>query len=252
MLASVMAKKFAVGANLVVIDIPVGRTTKVPDVAEGRKLAREFIDLGERLKMRVECAITYGDAPVGHTIGPALEVKEALAVLEGATEPQSLIQKSLSLAGIVLEMAGKAPHEGGYAMAQEILASGKALAKFKQIIEVQGGDPSVTAASIPLGAHTHVVNAPESGYVVESEQPVPRLARPARRSAAGPRRGDRVPRQARRAGRKAPADLHDLRGPRLAAEARDRGGAPPDARARRGDAARPGPERTPLRLKARA
>lgn len=171
MLASVMAKKFAVGANLVVIDIPVGRTTKIADIAEGRKLAREFIDLGERLKMRVECAITYGDTPVGHTIGPALEVKEALAVLEGSIEPQSLIQKSLSLAGIAFEMAGKASQGQGYAMAEEILTSGRALAKFKQIIEIQGGDPSVTAAAIPLGAHTHVVNAPESGYVVELNNP---------------------------------------------------------------------------------
>jgi len=167
MLASVMAKKYAVGANLVVIDIPVGRTTKIADIAEGRKLAREFIDLGERLKMRVECAITYGDAPVGHTIGPALEVQEALAVLEGATEPQSLIQKSLSLAGIAFEMAGKAARGQGYQLAEDLLRSGKALEKFRQIIEVQGGDPTVTAASIKLGAHTHVVNAPDSGYVVE-------------------------------------------------------------------------------------
>lgn len=171
MLASVMAKKYAVGANLVVIDIPVGRSTKIADIAEGRKLAREFIDLGERLKMRVECAITYGDAPVGHTIGPALEVKEALAVLEGATEPQSLIQKSLSLAGIAFEMAGKAPQGQGYGMAEELLRSGKALEKFRQIIEVQGGDPSVTAESIPLGQHTHVVKAPEAGYVVELNNP---------------------------------------------------------------------------------
>lgn len=171
MLASVMAKKYAVGANLVVIDIPVGISTKIRDVAEGRKLAREFIDLGERLKMRVECAITYGDSPVGHTIGPALEVKEALAVLEGATEPQSLIQKSLSIAGIAFEMAGKAQQGEGYAMAEEILKSGKALAKFKQIIEVQGGDPSVTADSIPLGKHTHVVNAPWPGYVVGMNNP---------------------------------------------------------------------------------
>ena len=96
MLASVMAKKFAVGANLVVIDIPVGQHTKVPNMQEGRKLAREFIELGERLNMKVECALTYGDIPVGHSIGPKLEVIEALRVLEGAQEPNSFIQKSVS------------------------------------------------------------------------------------------------------------------------------------------------------------
>ncbi|MDO8871715.1 MAG: AMP phosphorylase [Methanoregula sp.] len=167
MLASVMAKKFAVGANLVVIDIPVGLHTKVATMAEGRKLAREFIELGERLNMKVECALTYGDIPVGHSIGPKLEVKEALRVLEGATEPNSFIQKSISLAGIAFEMSGKAARGTGAAMAQEILTTGKALEKFRQIIEIQGGDPTVKSDDIVPGEHQYVVKAPASGYVIE-------------------------------------------------------------------------------------
>lgn len=167
MLASVMAKKYAVGANLVVIDIPVGLHTKVATMAEGRKLAREFIELGERLNMKVECALTYGDIPVGHSIGPKLEVKEALRVLEGATEPNSFIQKSISLAGIAFEMSGKAARGTGAAMAQEILSSGKALEKFRQIIEIQGGDPTVKSDNIIPGEHQYVVKAPASGYVIE-------------------------------------------------------------------------------------
>ena len=167
MLASVMAKKFAVGANLVVIDIPVGNHTKVPTVQDGRKLAREFIELGERLGMKVECALTYGDIPVGHSIGPNLEVKEALRVLEGSTEPNSFIQKSLSLAGILLEMSGKAARVTGTQLAQEILTKGKALEKFRQIIEIQGGDPKVRSDDIMPGEHQFVVNAPASGYIVE-------------------------------------------------------------------------------------
>jgi AMP phosphorylase len=167
MLASVMAKKFAVGANLVVIDIPVGQNTKVASMQQGRKLAREFIELGERLNMRVECALTYGDIPVGRSIGPKLEVIEALRVLEGSTEPNSFIQKSLSLAGIALEMSGKAARGTGMDMAQEILQKGKALEKFRQIIEIQGGDPTVKSDDIIPGEHQFVVNAPSSGYVIE-------------------------------------------------------------------------------------
>jgi AMP phosphorylase len=167
MLASVMAKKFAVGANLVVIDIPVGMHTKVATMQEGRKLAREFIELGERLDMRVECALTYGDIPVGHSIGPKLEVIEALKVLEGAKEPNSFIQKSISLAGIALEMSGKAPRGSGAVMAQEILVSGKALEKFRQIIEIQGGEPKVKSGDIAPGDHQFVVHSPASGYVIE-------------------------------------------------------------------------------------
>jgi len=167
MLASVMAKKYAVGANLVVIDIPVGLHTKVPTMQDGRKLAREFIELGERLNIKVECALTYGDIPVGHSIGPNLEVREALRVLEGATEPNSFIQKSLSLAGIAFEMSGKAARGAGAAMAQEILTKGKALEKFRKIIEIQGGDPTVKSDDILPGEHEFVVNAPASGYVIE-------------------------------------------------------------------------------------
>ncbi|MDI6877615.1 MAG: AMP phosphorylase [Methanomicrobiales archaeon] len=167
MLASVMAKKKAVGADLVAIDIPVGQNTKVPNAQEGRKLAREFIELGERLNMRVECALTYGESPVGHAIGPKLEVAEALRILEGGTTPTSLLQKSLSIAGILLEMAGKAPRGSGYDAAEEILRSGRALEKFRQIIEIQGGNPAVKAEEIVPGKHQFVVNAPISGYIVE-------------------------------------------------------------------------------------
>ena len=167
MIASVMAKKFAVGADIVVIDIPVGRNTKIESVPEGRKLAREFIELGERLGMRVECALSYGESLVGRTIGPNLEVHEALAVLEGATEPNSLIQKSISLAGIALEMAGKAAYGQGAEVANALLRSGKALEKMRQIIEIQGGDPTVKADDIVPGDYRFVVRAPQDGYVIE-------------------------------------------------------------------------------------
>ncbi|MBP2133723.1 AMP phosphorylase [Methanomicrobium sp. W14] len=167
MLASVMAKKIAAGADLVVIDIPVGSEAKVRTADEGRKLAREFIELGERFGIRVECALTYGEAPVGHCIGVNLEVREALSVLEGSDEPGSLIQKSLTIAGMAFEMAGKTPAGMGFELAEEILKSGKALSKMKEIIAVQGGNPDVTSNDFNPGEFSFEVNAPESGYVVE-------------------------------------------------------------------------------------
>jgi AMP phosphorylase len=167
MLASVMAKKYAVGADLVVIDIPVGTHAKVTSIQEGRKLAREFIELGERLNMQVECALTYGDSPVGRSIGPNLEVQEALRILEGQEGPGSLLQKSVAIAGMALEMSGKAARGMGAQVAAEILKSGEALNKFRQIIEIQGGDPKVTSADIHPGKYEFVVNAPAGGYVVE-------------------------------------------------------------------------------------
>ncbi|MDD1667312.1 MAG: AMP phosphorylase [Methanomicrobiales archaeon] len=167
MLASVMAKKSAVGADLAVIDIPVGAGTKVLTVQDGRRLASQFMELGERMKIHVECALTYGESPVGHAIGPNLEVHEALVLLEGAQVPGSLLQKSLALSGIALEMAGKAARGQGYAMAESLLRNGKALEKLRQIIEIQGGDREVKAEDIVPGEHRFVVNAPLDGYVVE-------------------------------------------------------------------------------------
>ncbi|HNY35586.1 MAG TPA: AMP phosphorylase, partial [Methanothrix soehngenii] len=126
MLASIMAKKGAVGADAVVVDMPVGPGTKLATPDDGRTLARDLIDLGGRLGIRVECAMTFGGSPVGRTIGPAVEVREALGILENKGGPNSLTEKSLSLAGILLEMGGVAGRGDGYRAAEEILTSGKA------------------------------------------------------------------------------------------------------------------------------
>lgn len=167
LIASVMAKKFAVGADTMVMDIPVGSEAKVATVQEARKLARDFIDLGDRLKMRVECAITYGGSPVGHAIGGGLEVREAMVMLEKFEGPTSLIEKTLSISGMLLEMGGVAAKSEGQKMAAEIVKSGKALKKFKEIIEVQGGDPSVTSDQVPVGDKVATVLSPQDGYVLE-------------------------------------------------------------------------------------
>jgi len=166
MLASIMAKKGAVGADAVVVDMPVGPGTKLPTPEAGRSLAKDLIDLGERLSIRVECAMTFGGSPVGRTIGPALEVREALTVLENRGGPNSLREKSLSLAGILLEMGGITGRGGGYKAAEEILSSGRAHKKLLEIIEAQGGDPQVKSDSIEVGEQCQDILAPVGGYVV--------------------------------------------------------------------------------------
>ncbi len=167
LLASVMAKKYAVGADSVVIDIPTGTGTKIPSMMHGRKIARDFMELGERLRIRVECAVTYGASPVGRTIGPALEVREALKVLETMQGPMSLIEKSTNIAGILLEMGGVASKGLGKEAAASVLSSGKALEKLKEIIDSQGGNPKVTSSDIPVGDKTSNIEALATGYVIE-------------------------------------------------------------------------------------
>ncbi|PTD93375.1 AMP phosphorylase [archaeon SCG-AAA382B04] len=166
LLASVLSKKKAIGSDKIVIDIPTGDGTKVENKEEAKKLARDFIELGNRFEIEIESAITYGGTPIGHAIGPALEAQEGLMALEGKKEaPKSLLEKSCSVAGILLEMGDKADEEEGKKKAKKLLKNGKALEKFKEIIEVQGGDPQISSQDIELGAFRKKLVAPSSGYV---------------------------------------------------------------------------------------
>ncbi|MCD1294725.1 AMP phosphorylase [Methanocella sp. CWC-04] len=167
LLASVMAKKFAVGADTMVLDIPMGNQTKIPTIQEGRKMARDFMELGDRLGMKIECAISYGGNPIGRAIGGGLEVKEALVMLESFTGPRSLLEKTINISGMMLEMGGMAQKNEGAKMAQELVKSGKALEKFKEIIEIQGGDPKITSEDVPVGDKVATVLSPKDGYVLD-------------------------------------------------------------------------------------
>jgi AMP phosphorylase len=179
-LCSVMAKKYAVGADFVVIDIPMGSEAKVKTMEEAKRFAREFIELGERIGISVECAITYGDKPIGRAIGPALEAREALATLEKGSGPSSFVEKSLELAGILLEAGGVASRGSGKEAAKQLLRSGKALKKMKEIIAAQGGDEKIKAEDIRVGEYREVIKSEGEGYVIHiSNRALVRIAREA-------------------------------------------------------------------------
>ncbi|MBS7656318.1 MAG: AMP phosphorylase [Candidatus Bathyarchaeia archaeon] len=163
LLPSIMSKKKAVGANLMVLDIPTGRGTKVKTIGEADLLAKDFMELGRRLDIKVQCAVTYGEQPIGHTIGPALEAREALAVLTGEVKAPDLIDKATNIAGILLEMSGK---KNGKETAMEILRSGKAERKMREIIEAQGGNPNIKTKDIPVGDQTYTVRSAKEGYIL--------------------------------------------------------------------------------------
>lgn len=166
LLASVMSKKLAEGVDSILIDIPTGPGAKVESVEEARGFAHDFIELGHKLGVQVEVAVTYGGQPVGHNVGPALEAKEALETLLGKG-PSSLVEKATSLAAIMLELGGAAAAGLGKEMALEILRSGKAYQKMREIIAAQGGDPDIKPEDIPIGDKKEVVVAPYSGYVTQ-------------------------------------------------------------------------------------
>jgi len=162
LLPSIISKKKAVGSEYVVIDIPCGWGAKIKTLDEANLLARDFIELGRRLQMNIRCAITYGSQPIGYSVGPALEAKEALENLVGTKQSPDLIDKATDVAGILLDMVHGG---GGKATAVDMLKSGKAEEKLRDIIEAQGGDRDVTPDDIPLGEHVFNVAAKKRGAV---------------------------------------------------------------------------------------
>ena len=162
MLASIMSKKLAIGANNLLVDIPMGAGTKIPTLNVARAYVRDFTELGDKLGMHVECAITYADQPVGQAVGPILEARECIRVLEGDKHPGSVVEKACALAGMILEMGGI---PNGMDKAHELLESGAAMTKFREIVAAQGGNYDIKSSDLVPGKYTQDIVATKSGYV---------------------------------------------------------------------------------------
>lgn len=162
MLASILSKKLAIGAEYLLIDIPMGKGTKVPTLEIARTYARDFMDLGEKLGMHIECAITYADQPVGAAIGPNLEARECIRILEGAEHPSSVAEKACDLAGIILEMGGI---RNGAQRAKDLLDSGEAMKKFREIVRAQDGNYDIKSDDLKPGMYMAEIKSPKSGYI---------------------------------------------------------------------------------------
>lgn len=140
LIASVLSKKIAAGATHVLIDIPVGPTAKVRSHEAAEKLAENFRLVAESLGLTIATLCTDGSQPVGRGIGPALEARDILAVLQNdKSQPSDLRNRAIEVAGAMLEMAGKAKPGKGCKKASEILTSGQAWEKFQAICNAQGG-----------------------------------------------------------------------------------------------------------------
>jgi len=164
MVASILSKKLSVGVKKLIIDIPVGSGAKVESLESGRRLADLFVRVAGELGVSARCALSYGDQPVGYAVGPALEAREALETLLGRG-PTSVKEKAVSLAGMVLELAGLAPQGGGRGVALRILESGKAYEYFKRIVEAMGGNPNVKPEDVEVGRYKAEVRAHTDGYI---------------------------------------------------------------------------------------
>jgi AMP phosphorylase len=158
LIASVLSKKQAAGSTHVVVDIPYGEGSKVESLPAARELAEDFRQVGQRVGLQVECVITRGSEPIGTGVGPILEARDVLAVLEGEGPP-TLREKSLQLAEVLFEGCGVD------ADARAILDSGRARERFGDIVAAQGGDSGVTREDLRPGDHRATVPAERGGVI---------------------------------------------------------------------------------------
>lgn len=161
LLASIMAKKISMGAKYILIDIPFGKTAKVNE-KRAKRLKKKFEELGKIFKKKLKVVMAEVKGPLGEGVGPALELIDVIKVLDQKQKgPKRLEEKSLILSGEILEMTGKAKKGKGFSMAKEILSSGKAFEKFKQIIKAQQG----SLKKIKLGKFKKEIFSKHSGKI---------------------------------------------------------------------------------------
>ena len=163
LLPSIMSKKRAANVDNLVIDIPTGTRTKIKTIEEANLLAKDFIELGRRVNIKTQCTITSGEQPIGYAVGPALEAREALEILMRRKVVPEQIDKVCHIAGALLEMVGR---NNGYDIAFQILKSGKAEKKMREIISQQGGNPNVTPEDIEVGEYTFDVKSENAGNLL--------------------------------------------------------------------------------------
>ena len=165
--SSIMSKKIAAGADAIVLDVKTGDGAFMKTEKDAEELAHAMVRIGNHVGRKTIAIISDMSQPLGFAIGNALEVKEAIETLQGKG-PQDLTDLVLTLGSQMVILAKKAETtQEAKAMLREAITSGKAIAKFKEFLQNQGGDASVVddTAKLPQAKYQIELPAKKSGYV---------------------------------------------------------------------------------------
>jgi pyrimidine-nucleoside phosphorylase len=169
--ASIMSKKLAEGCDALVLDVKVGSGAFLKTEEDAALLAELMVETGRRMGKQVVALLTDMNQPLGRTAGNAMEVVESLEVLSGAG-PEDLRELCLVLAAWMLFLGERVNSvEAGKRLAAELIASGQAREKFREIVKQQGGDTRVVddPKLLPRAAHTLDVAAAADGYIAATQ-----------------------------------------------------------------------------------
>jgi pyrimidine-nucleoside phosphorylase len=171
--ASIMSKKMAEGIDALVLDVKFGGGAFMKTLPEARALAEAMCAIGNAMGRPTRALLTRMDQPLGHAVGNAVEVAESIACLRGESGPESadLMEVTYALGAEMLLLAGVAASaDEGRARLATTIRDGSALAKFREIVTAQGGDPRVCddpAAVLPRAKYTVEARASRAGFVRE-------------------------------------------------------------------------------------
>lgn len=165
--ASIMSKKLAIGPSHLLLDVKVGAGAFMKTEADARQLAETMVRIGEEGGVRTVALLSSMEQPLGHAIGNALELAEAIDILHG-NGPTDVTEICLHEAATLLVMAGLAPDEAaGRAAAEQAIREDKATAKLVEVVAAQGGDPAQIedTSLLPHAPYRETVPAPCTGYI---------------------------------------------------------------------------------------
>ncbi|NLG81174.1 MAG: pyrimidine-nucleoside phosphorylase [Bacilli bacterium] len=165
--SSIMSKKIAAGAKTIVLDVKVGSGAFMKDLDSARTLSKTMVEIGKQFGRNVSAVITNMDEPLGEAVGNSLEVVEAIETLKGRG-PEDFTELVLNLGAHILYNAQEVTSlEEGIKILQENIKNGKALTKFRDFVQRQGGNPDVTEdySLLPQAKYTYEVKANITGYI---------------------------------------------------------------------------------------
>jgi AMP phosphorylase len=167
LIASILSKKIAAGSKYILIDIPYGKSAKVETLSKAKQLGRKFEKIGKKFKLKIKVVYTDGSQPIGNGFGPVLEMLDVLSILQNSLGfPIDLRMKSIFLASELMSLCGIKDARN---KARNILDSGKAYEKFKEIIGAQNKskDFDKRIQELPLAKINKIIKATKTGKITE-------------------------------------------------------------------------------------
>jgi pyrimidine-nucleoside phosphorylase len=165
--SSIMSKKIAAGAQAIVLDVKVGKGAFMETLDSARELAGLMTQIGELAGRKTVCLLSDMNQPLGNAVGNALEVKEAIDALKGGG-PEDFREHCLHVSAHMLVVGQRAVDlETGRRMAENAIADGSALEKFRVLVQAQGGDVSYVdqPEKLPQARLVDTVTAPRAGWL---------------------------------------------------------------------------------------